>query len=172
MPRSQARNQQHDPARSLAVAAATVGPCRVRHRGAASRRCDRWRGSRDDRGARPRRRPASTARDCGTAPGSWGADTTARRGTSHAASAIIAPMRLLALVGLVAALPCQANPDRVLVLVQQQVQPATVIYEVDRLTGLSVPLPGFPSDVLPPLAIAIDPATREPIVALQVANSS
>lgn len=81
-------------------------------------------------------------------------------------------MRLLALVGLVATLPCQANPDRILVLVHQQVQPASVIYEVNRMTGLSVPLPGFPSDTLPPLAIAIDPATREPIVALQVANGS
>ena len=40
------------------------------------------------------------------------------------------------------------------------------------MTGVSVPLPGFPSDSLAPLAIAVDPATREPIVALQVANGS
>ncbi|HEU4417981.1 MAG TPA: hypothetical protein VFT55_03525, partial [Planctomycetota bacterium] len=81
-------------------------------------------------------------------------------------------MRLLALVGLVATLPCQASPDRILVLVHQQGQPASVIYEVDRLTGVSVPLPGFPSDTLPPLAIAIDPATREPIVALAAGPGS
>ncbi|MGB3967605.1 MAG: hypothetical protein WBO45_12820, partial [Planctomycetota bacterium] len=81
-------------------------------------------------------------------------------------------MRLLVLVGLAAALPGQANPDRILVVVQQAIAPASALFEVDPVTGAVVPLPSFPSAFLPPLALALDPATREPIVALQAANGS
>lgn len=65
-----------------------------------------------------------------------------------------------------AALPAQATAERLLVLLALPGTPATALVEVDPATGAVVALPGFPSDGLPPLAIAVDPATREPVVAL------
>lgn len=81
-------------------------------------------------------------------------------------------MRLVVAAFLVVALPCQANPDRVLVLVQRPSAPTAAMHEVDVASGITVPLPGFPSDNLLPLAIAIDPATREPALALAFGASS
>ncbi len=81
-------------------------------------------------------------------------------------------MRSLLFPVLLAALPCQADPGRVLVLARQPANPQSVLYEVTPATGAWTALPGFPSDGLVPLAMAVDPATREPVVALASGASS
>lgn len=66
----------------------------------------------------------------------------------------------------------QANPDRVLVAAAMPSQPAAVVHELDPATGVHTTLGRFPSDSLAPLAIAVDPATREPLLALADAGGS
>mgnify|MGYP002784868201 CR=1 FL=1 len=54
-----------------------------------------------------------------------------------------------------------------LVLVQPGgASPATLILSVDTTSGVVLPLAGFPSDSLPPLAITIDPYNGDPLLAL------
>jgi hypothetical protein len=77
-----------------------------------------------------------------------------------------------AVVALSASLRCQATPDRVLVLAHATAPVRAVLLEVDPANGAVVPLPSFPSDAAVPLALAVDPATREPIVALQLPAGS
>jgi hypothetical protein len=69
-------------------------------------------------------------------------------------------------------LPCQATPGRVLVLVHETAPLRAALHEVDPVSGAVVVLPSFPSAGAVPLALAIDPATREPIVAVQSAAGS
>lgn len=66
----------------------------------------------------------------------------------------------------------QADADHALVVVQRSSVPSSALFDVDLTTGANVPLPGFPSDAFAPLALAIDPATREPTLALAATNGS
>lgn len=81
-------------------------------------------------------------------------------------------MRYSMLVAFGGMLAAQADPDRALVLVERAAAPLAALHEVVLANGAVTPLPGFPSDGFVPLALTIDPATREPIVAVQVGASS
>ena len=50
--------------------------------------------------------------------------------------------------------------------------PATQVLSVDTTTGAVLPLSGFPSDSLPPLAITIDPYNGDPLLALDLGTVS
>ncbi|MCC7062365.1 MAG: hypothetical protein IT456_06135 [Planctomycetes bacterium] len=50
--------------------------------------------------------------------------------------------------------------------------PATQVLSVDTTTGVVLPLSGFPSDSLPPLAITIDPYNGDPLLALDLGTVS
>ena len=81
-------------------------------------------------------------------------------------------MRASMLVLFSGVIAAQADPDRTLVLVERSAAPLAALHEVVLASGTVTPLPGFPSDGFVPLALTIDPATREPIVAVQVGASS
>ena len=50
--------------------------------------------------------------------------------------------------------------------------PATQVLSLDTTTGAVLPLSGFPSDNLPPLAITIDPYNGDPLLALDLGTVS
>jgi hypothetical protein len=71
-----------------------------------------------------------------------------------------------------AVLQPQADPEAVLVASRMPGIPATAVFALDVATGTHAALSRFPSDHLPPLAIAVDPADREPVVALDDGNGT
>ena len=72
----------------------------------------------------------------------------------------------------VAAATAQVPTVPFVVLTRLPGQPASALLEVDPATGVAAPLGAFPSDVLPPLAVAVDPFDGALFVAVDVGGGA
>ena len=71
-----------------------------------------------------------------------------------------------------ASVPAQIQPENVVVATELQGSPRTQLFESDIRTGVSVPLGRFNNDGFAPLAVTIDPANRDLIVALDMVGTT
>lgn len=66
----------------------------------------------------------------------------------------------------------QTTPDRAVIATRLIGVPTTQLLDVDLVTGGVTPFGPFPSDGLPPLAVAVDPVNRDLLVALDAGGST